>query len=64
MNLAWMALLTLVMFAEKVLPNGQKLAVPTASFLIAVGFWIAIAPDTAPFLKDPILSGASICRTF
>jgi len=59
-----MALLTLFMFAEKVLPHGQKLALPIASFLLVMGFWIAISPDTVPFLKDPLLSGASICRTF
>ncbi|MFM0488175.1 DUF2182 domain-containing protein [Paraburkholderia graminis] len=61
MSLTWMALLTLFMFAEKVLPKGQKLATPIASFLCVMGIWIAASPGTAPLLKDPMMF-ASICR--
>ncbi len=61
MSLTWMALLTLFMFAEKVLPKGQKLAIPIASFLCVMGIWIAVSPGTAPLLKDPMMF-ASICR--
>jgi predicted metal-binding membrane protein len=61
MSLTWMALLTLFMFAEKVLPKGQKLAIPIASFLCVTGIWIAVSPGTAPLLKDPMMF-ASICR--
>jgi len=61
MSLTWMALLTLFMFAEKVTPKGQKLAVPIACFLWVMGLWIAVSPDTAPLLKDPMLF-AGICR--
>jgi predicted metal-binding membrane protein len=61
MSLTWMALLTLFMFAEKVLPKGQKLATPIASFLCVMGIWIAVSPGTAPLLKDPMMF-ASICR--
>jgi predicted metal-binding membrane protein len=55
MSLTWMALLTLFMFAEKVLPNGQKLATPIAVFLGVMGIWIAVSPDTAPLLQDPMV---------
>ncbi|MFJ3522699.1 DUF2182 domain-containing protein [Pseudomonas sp. NPDC090203] len=55
MSLTWMALLTLFMFAEKVLPKGQKLAIPIAFFLVAMGIWIAVSPQTAPLLQDPLM---------
>jgi len=62
MSLTWMALLTVFMFAEKLLPHGEKLTVPIACFLWAMGLWIAVSPDTAPLLKDPLLFGG-ICRS-
>ena len=64
MNLSWMALLTLLMFAEKVAPQGQRLALPGACLLWAMGLWIALSPETAPLLADPLVFGSSICRTF
>jgi predicted metal-binding membrane protein len=59
MSLTWMALLTLFMFAEKVLPKGQTLAIPIACFLSAMGIWIAVSPETAPLLKHQMLYGSS-----
>ncbi len=56
MSPTWMALLTLVMFAEKVLPNGHKLALPIAWVIGAMGVWIAVSPSTAPLLKSPLVS--------
>lgn len=55
MSLTWMALLTLIMFAEKVLPRGNKLTIPIACFLWGMGIWIAISPNTAPFFKYPMM---------
>ena len=63
MSLTWMALLTIFMFAEKVLPKGRTLAFPIAVFLWVMGAWIAVSPDTAPLLKDPLTFG-SVCRGF
>jgi len=62
MSLIWMGLLGLLMFAEKVLPVGHRLALPIAVFLCAMGAWIAVSPDTAPLMKDPFLFGSAICR--
>lgn len=62
MNLTWMALLTLLMFAEKVLPQGQRLVLPTACFLVAMGLRVALYPQTAPLPGGPLVFGASICR--
>lgn len=55
MSLTWMALLTLFMFAEKMLPGGRRLATPIAVFLMVMGLWIALSPDTAPLLQDPMM---------
>jgi len=63
MSLAWMALLTLFMFAEKVFPKGQKLALPIACFLWAMGIWIAMSPETAPLLNHSMIY-VSICHGF
>jgi predicted metal-binding membrane protein len=63
MSITWMALLTVFMFAEKVLPHGRRLALPIAFFLWIMGFWIAISPATAPLLRDPLIF-ASICKGF
>ena len=51
MNLIWMGLLTLLMFAEKIFPFGHKLAIPIAACLWAMGVWIAISPGSAPLLQ-------------
>jgi predicted metal-binding membrane protein len=53
MSLFWMSLLAAVMFAEKVLPSGAQLAKPLAVALLALGVWVAVAPDTVPFLTQP-----------
>jgi predicted metal-binding membrane protein len=58
MSITWMALLTLIMFAEKVLPKGRTLTIPIACFLWVMGVWIAVCPDTAPLLKNPMTFGA------
>ncbi|MFD0985749.1 DUF2182 domain-containing protein [Methyloligella solikamskensis] len=55
MNLTWMALLTLIMFAEKIVPGGKTLGVPIALLLLTMGVWVALSPDTAPMLADPLV---------
>lgn len=53
MSLFWMAVIAGVIFAEKVFPHGERLTRVVAVVFIALGLWIAIAPDTAPGLTDP-----------
>ncbi len=53
MNLIWMAILTIMMFAEKVFPNGKRLALPIATVLFVMGFWLALFPQSAPFVSVP-----------
>jgi predicted metal-binding membrane protein len=48
MSLAWMAVVALVIFAEKVLPGGARLTAPVAVCLVALGALIAVAPGRVP----------------
>jgi predicted metal-binding membrane protein len=54
MNLAWMFVLALVLFAEKVLSRGQRLIGPIAALLVVVGVWVAIDPSSVPGLPLPM----------
>jgi predicted metal-binding membrane protein len=53
MSLAWMAVVALVILAEKALPGGEALARATAVALVALGFWVAAAPASVPGLTQP-----------
>jgi predicted metal-binding membrane protein len=53
MSLVWMGVIAAIIFAEKVLPYGMRLTRLLAVVFIALGFWIAVAPDSVPGLTDP-----------
>jgi predicted metal-binding membrane protein len=53
MSVAWMALVAAVVFAEKVLPAGARLAAPVAACLLVLGALIAVAPGRVPGLVEP-----------
>jgi predicted metal-binding membrane protein len=53
MSLFWMAVIALVIFAEKVLPRGARLAPAVAVVLVVLGIWVAVSPATVPGLTDP-----------
>lgn len=53
MSVAWMAIVALVIFAEKVLPSGARLTAPVAVCLFALGALIAVAPGRVPGLVQP-----------
>ena len=53
MSLFWMAVITVVIFAEKVLPPGPRFAPVVAVALVVLGIWIAVSPATVPGLTDP-----------
>jgi len=50
MSLLWMAVVAAVVFAEKVLPVGDRLPRAVAAGLVAVGLWLALAPASVPGL--------------
>jgi predicted metal-binding membrane protein len=53
MSLFWMVVIASVVFAEKVLPGGDRLAVAVAVALVVLGLWLAVSPSTVPRLTDP-----------
>jgi predicted metal-binding membrane protein len=53
MSLVWMAAVAAVIFAEKVTPLGFRLTRVFAIAFVALGVWIATAPDSVPGLTQP-----------
>jgi hypothetical protein len=53
MSIVWMALVTLLIAAEKMLPRGERLAVVAAVALIGLGAWVTMGPATVPGLTSP-----------
>lgn len=53
MSLVWMAVVAGLIFAEKVLPYGDRLTRPIAVGLVALGIWVAVAPGSVPGLTQP-----------
>ena len=53
MSITWMAVVAAIIFTEKVLPGGQRLTVAVAVILLAMGAWIATAPESVPGLTEP-----------
>ena len=53
MSLAWMAIVAGIIFAEKVLPVGERLSQAFALALVVLGVWVAVAPASVPFLTQP-----------
>lgn len=53
MSLFWMAVVAGAIFAEKVLPYGDRLSRAFALALVALGLWIAVAPGSVPGLVEP-----------
>jgi predicted metal-binding membrane protein len=62
MSLVWMAVVAALIFAEKVLPHGHRLTRPIAVLLVAVGIWVAAAPDSVPGLTEPDNPGARMMQ--
>jgi predicted metal-binding membrane protein len=53
MSLLWMGVLAVVIFVEKVLPRGPRLAPVLAASLVALGIWVAVSPASVPGLTQP-----------
>jgi predicted metal-binding membrane protein len=53
MSIFWMVVVAAVIFAEKVLPMGDRLSVPLAVAFVAFGIWVAVSPGSVPRLTDP-----------
>ncbi len=53
MSLFWMGVVAALIFAQKVLPYGDRLARVFAVAFVAFGMWIAFAPGSVPGLTQP-----------
>jgi predicted metal-binding membrane protein len=53
MSLLWMAVVAAAIFAEKVLPFGDRVAPVLAVALVALGVWVAVDPGSVPGLVVP-----------
>jgi predicted metal-binding membrane protein len=53
MSLVWMALVAVVIFAEKVLPTGPRLTSVVALAVVGLGVWVAVSPGSVPALTNP-----------
>ena len=54
MSLPWMAVLTVIVAAQKLLPSRAAIDVPLAAALIGLGVWIIVAPASIPGLIPPM----------
>jgi len=57
MSLFWTALVAAAIFAEKVLPRGERLAGALALVLVALGLLVAFVPADVPGLSEPAPMG-------
>ena len=48
MSITWMLVVAAIVFAEKVLPVGERVARAVAVVLIGLGIWVAVAPASVP----------------
>jgi len=53
MSLFWMAVVAAAIFAEKVLPYGDRVAPVLAGALLTLGVWVAVDPSSVPGLTIP-----------
>jgi predicted metal-binding membrane protein len=62
MSLTWMAVVAVLIFAQKVLPRGEALTWAFAVVLVAAGVWVAAAPRSVPGLTLPTSDAANQAR--
>jgi predicted metal-binding membrane protein len=62
MSLFWMAVVAVVILAEKLAPAGERLTRVFAVALVALGVWVAASPGSVPGLVEPNSHGADLAR--
>jgi len=60
MSLFWMAVVAGLIFAEKLLPFGERLPYVFALCFVGLGMWVAAAPGSVPKLTDPNSPGSQM----
>jgi predicted metal-binding membrane protein len=54
MSITWMAVIAVIVTAQKLLPVRAAIDVPLALAIVALGSWIAVAPASVPGLVPPM----------
>jgi predicted metal-binding membrane protein len=54
MSITWMAVITVLVLAQKVLPANAAIDVPLALAITGLGIVIVMAPSTVPGLMPPM----------
>jgi predicted metal-binding membrane protein len=54
MSITWMAVIALLVLAQKLLPAKAALDVPLALAIVGLGLMIVIAPSSVPGLTPPM----------
>jgi predicted metal-binding membrane protein len=54
MSVTWMAVITVLVLAQKLVPGKAVLDVPLALVIVGLGIWIIIAPSSVPGLTLPM----------
>jgi predicted metal-binding membrane protein len=54
MSITWMAMIALLVLAQKLLPARAALDVPLALAIVGLGLLIVIAPSSVPGLTPPM----------
>lgn len=62
MSLFWMAVVAALIFAQKLLPGGERLTRVFAVAFVSVGIWVAAVPGSVPWLVEPDSDGAERAR--
>jgi predicted metal-binding membrane protein len=62
MSLTWMALVAVLILAQKILPYGERLTRVFAVLFVAAGIWVAAAPGSVPGLTLPNSDAAERAR--
>jgi predicted metal-binding membrane protein len=54
MSVTWMAVIAVIVGAQKLLPAKAAVDVPVALAIVGLGMWIVLAPSSAPGLTPPM----------
>ena len=55
MSITWMAVIAILVLAQKLLPPNAAVDVPLAVAIIGLGIWIILAPASVPGLTPPMM---------
>jgi len=54
MRITWMAVIAVLVLAQKLLPVKAAIDTPLALMIVGLGIWIVLAPSSVPGLTPPM----------